>query len=312
MLKKLFLLVFLLGISLYGADSKVVPIVKNNEIKATNNQKNNAQKAENKVIAQLNYFDASRLYRGGVSGAFLDWELAIAKFTVPKGKFLRVTVFFNQEGKRYEIIQTIDDLKDKLNLSLNVNSHKGSFPHLYLSLINQKSDKRVKIAQRFGLDYANKLTLCTKKVINLQLNKEYTFASSCSRKNYPITNKKTTFTTEDQKLKFLPKVEFKIKLTLSDINHSFSQPRNLEPELMSIPLAKRIKYLSRKRELYFQDFRVGMRPLGDINIIQSYLIITSLTLEIADAIQQNVAEEKIAKLKKELKKEREQLAKLQD
>ena len=276
---------------------------------------NNLTFAKEKKISQegiLKYFDVKKIYNGKISGSCLTWQIKNANIIIPKDKFLRITIFYELDGEKNELIQTISSNQQNLNLALNITSNKGCYPHIYLSVANPKVYKKIQLAKRFGLKEANNLTLYTQKIQNFKLNEEYTFATTFNKENFSISKTKQTFCLPTNKIKLLPKVEFKIKLTLTNICQSFSQPRNLSHELADLSLTRRLRYLSKKRELYFKDNRSGLRPLGDINIIQSYLIITTLSMKIAQGIQNKIPQEQIEALKTDLAREKATLAKLQN
>ena len=258
--------------------------------------------------AKLLFFKDFHIKKRGV---LLNWQINNHDIKIPQGKFLRITVSYILNKQKHELIKTVPSNKVNLNLSININSTKGNSPQLYLSINDPIFYRKVQLATVFGLQECNKLTLYAKKFQNIAVNKEYVFATTQKSDGYKLLSDKLVFNYPNKQDKLLPKVDFKIKFTLTNISQSFSQSRNLSDKLHGLTLEKQMRYLEKKRNLYFKDFRVGTCPLGDLNIIQSYLIITNLKLKIAK-ISTTKDSDKLVLLKQHLAEEIVTLSKLQN
>ncbi len=96
----------------------------------------------------------------------------------------------------------------------------------------------------------------------------------------------------------------------TDNNHSFVLPRDFSDKFKKLTIEEQIEFISKERKKRDELFRKGEITVNDLNIIQSYFIITKLKKEMETSLNKKEIE-KIKKIYKNLIKELQHLKKLQ-
>ncbi|MEA4862999.1 MAG: hypothetical protein AB7F40_02935 [Victivallaceae bacterium] len=213
------------------------------------------------------------------AGVGLKWTIS-RPFAIPSGKFLRVTFYYEQDGKRSEVIAALPASDDEYTQILTITGTPEGRPCIYYDIYEKAatslSRSLVSYISSLNVTGVDKLDMYFRNDAKIPLNRETALAATVSQPGLGSSRWKLIF--YQPVMKTLPPITFFVKFSVTDNPNSFVMNRNLDDDLKGMTLEEQLKYIEAERDRRMDMYTRGLAAIGDMNTVQVYL--RRITLEI--------------------------------